>query len=808
MTFWNDVRLAARLLLKDKGVTLPAIVALALGIGANTIVFTIVNAAFLRDLPFQDPDRVVVLGMRSATSGSPAYNLSLPEFEDLREASRTFDGLAAFAERQLDLADETAAAERTTGAYVSANAFELLGRRPVLGRGFRSDDDRPGAEPVVLLGHSLWQTRYQSASDVIGRSVRVNGVPTAVIGVMPEGFAFPDESQLWQPISQLPAGARTSRLPRTIAAFGRLAPGATIDGALADLTIVAQSIAVRNPETNANVFPLVRPFRDRNLTRQLRIVLSMLTGAVAFVLLIGCANVANLLMARAASREREVSLRMSMGASRAMIVRQLLVESLLLAIVAGLAGFGLSIFGVRAFALAVADFIPYWLHFAIDGRVFVFVAAICLGTSILFGLLPAVYTSRTSLVSVLNEAGRSSSGGIRGRRWTSALVTLQMAMTLTLLTGAGLMLRGVMVYFQTETGVDTANLVQLRLSLSGERYATRDQRLAFYRQLHTSLSNPPDLRSTFTSAGPRTGAAVVEMAVEGRANDTSAESRTVSSVLIAPGYFGALGLPIVRGREFTSTDGLPGGVVAIVNERFAAQQFPNEDPTGRRIRAVIRDSNAPAPEWATIVGVVRNVRQQPTGDGFDPVVYIPYARNPVPAATILVRSQRGVASAATQIRSQLRAIDPDLPLFDVMSVDDRLAMSVWERQVFGSMLGAFAVIALVLAAVGLYGVTTYSVSRRTREIGIRVALGAQARQVYWLVSRAASLQVVIGLAIGLLGGLGVATAVQNLQSEITLLDPVTFITSVLMLLFAAVVACLVPAHRATHVDPVAALRSE
>jgi putative ABC transport system permease protein len=805
VTFWNDVRLAARLLLKDRGLTLPAIVALALGIGANTVVFTIVNAAFLRDLPFRDPDRVVVLGERNTVSARVWNNVSQPEFEDWRAAARTFDGLAAFAERPMNLADDASAAEQISGAYVSANAFELLGYVPTLGRGLTADDDRPGAEPVAILSHAIWRARYQSASDVIGRTIRVNGVQARVIGVMPEGFAFPDRAQLWQPMTQLGVESGDPRAQRTMTAFGRLASGVTIAEAQAELTVVGARLATQYPATNANIRPLVEPYRERNLTRPLRIVLSLLTGAVVFVLLIACANVANLLLARSAGREREVSLRMSMGASRALIVRQLLLESLLLAFVAGAVGLIVSAFGVRGFALAVSGVIPFWLDFAMDWRVFTFFAAVCLGTSLLFGLLPAVYTSRTNLVRVLNEAGRGSSSGPRGRRWTSALVTGQLAMTLMLLTGAGLMVRGVMVYFQTDTGISTAGVMQLRLTLSGARYDTADERQAFYRQLEAGLTGTPGMQATFASAVPRVGAAGVTLSIDGRPN-TNPEP--VLSVVVGPSYFDALGIRVLQGRDFTVTDGAPGREVVVINEQLAAQYFPNESPIGQRIRTVARGAIAGEPGWATVVGVVKNVRQLPRGDDFDPVVYSPYTAEPIPAATILARSDRGTSAAATEIRALVSRLDPDLPLFDVMTLDERFATGVLERQIFGTMLGIFAAIALVLAGVGLYSVIAYSVSLTTREIGIRIALGAQATQVYWLVSRAASWQLVVGLTIGLLGSVGVGVAVQNLQSEVRPVDPVTFVSVVGALIVVSLVACLIPARRATRLDPVAALRSE
>jgi predicted permease len=805
VTFWNDVRLAARLLLKDRGFTLPAIVALALGIGANTVVFTIVNAAFLRDLPFRDPDRVVVLGVRNTTNARVSSNVSQPEFQDWRAAAPTFDGLAAFAERSMNLADDATAAEQVPGAYISANAFELLGYVPALGRGLTADDDRQGAEPVAILSYAIWRARYQAAADVIGRTIRVNGVQARVIGVMPEGFAFPDRAQIWQPMTQLEVEPGDPRAQRTVTAFGRLASDVSIEEAQAELTVVGARLARQFPATNANIQPLVEPYRERNLTRPLRIVLSLLTGAVVFVLLIGCANVANLLLARSAAREREVSLRMSMGASRGIIVRQLLIESLLLAFVAGSVGLLMSAFGVRAFALAVSGAIPFWLEFAMDWRVFAFFAAVCLGTSLIFGLLPAVYTSRTNLVRVLNEAGRGSSSGLRGRRWTAALVTGQLAMTMMLLTGAGLMVRGVMVYFRTDTGIDTAGVMQLRLTLSGARYDTADERQAFFRQLEAGLAGTPGMQATFASAVPRVGATGVTLSIDGR---PSADSEPVLSVLVGPGYFGALGIRVLQGRDLDVTDGAPGREAVVINEQLAAQYFPNESPLGQRIRTVARGATDGESGWATIVGVVKNVRQMPRGDDFDPVVYSPYAANPSPAATILARSDRGTSAVATEIRALVTRLDPDLPLFDVMTLDARLASGVLERQIFGTMLGVFAAIALVLAGVGLYSVIAYSVSQTTREIGIRIALGAQAKQVYWLVSRAASRQLAIGLAIGLLGSVGVGVALQNLQSEVRPVDPVTFVAVVATLIVVSLVACLIPARRATRLDPVAALRSE
>jgi putative ABC transport system permease protein len=805
VTVWTDVRLAARLLLKDRGFTLPAIVALALGIGANAVVFTIVNAAFLRDLPFRDPDRVVVLGIRNTASSRVSSNVSQAEFDDWRSAARTFDGLASFAERPMNLADEASAAEQVSGAYVSASAFDLLGYVPTLGRGFTADDDRPGAEPVAILGQAIWRARYQAAAEVVGRTIRVNGVQARVIGVMPERFEFPDRAQLWLPMTQLAVGPGDPRAQRTMTAIGRLASGVTTEEAQADLAVVGARLAKQFPATNANIQPLVEPYRERNLTRPLRIVLSLLTGAVVFVLLIGCANVANLLLARSAGREREVSLRMSMGASRGLIVRQLLIESLLLALVAGALGLIVSGFAVRAFALAVGGAIPFWLDFTMDWRVFAFFAAVCLGTSLLFGLLPAAYTSRTNLVRVLNEVGRGSSSGPRTRRWTAALVTGQLAMTLMLLTGAGLMVRGVMMYFQTDTGIDTAGVMLLRVTLSGSRYDAADQRRAFYGQLETGLAGTPGMQATFASAVPRMGAPGVTLSIDGRANSNP---EPVLSVLVGAGYFGALGIRVLQGRDFDVTDGAPGREAVVVNEQLAAQYFPNESPLGQRIRTVTRGSNTVESPWATIVGVVKNVRQMPRGDGFDPVVYSPYAASPSPAATILARSNRGTAAVVSEIRALVARLDPDLPLFDLMTLDDRLATGVVERQIFGTMLGMFAAIALVLAGVGLYSVIAYSVSQTTREIGIRIALGAQAKQVYWLVSRTAAWQIAVGLAIGLLGSVGVGIVLQNLQSEVRPVDPLTFVFVVGTLIVVSLVACLIPAHRATRLDPVAALRSE
>lgn len=792
----TDLRLGLRLLLKDRWFTVTAALVLALGIAATNTVFTFANGALLRDMPFADPDRVVELG-----------RVSYPDLQDWRAATHTFDGIGAANERPMNLSEEGRPVERWRGSYISANGFALLGRRPQLGRDFRAEDDAPGAAPVVMLGHDVWRVRYHADPAVVGRTIRVNGTLAVVIGVMPPGFEFPLNAKLWQPLAALTRDDRENRQAAVLNGFARLRPDVTRAQAQADLATVTATLARDFPGENRSRRepPAVQAFRS-GIGAPVVAMLAAMIGAVGFVLLIACANVANLLLTRAAGRSREMSVRMSLGATRWRIVRQLLVESLLLALVAGVVALALSAAGISLFWSVVSrvpDPPPFWLQFPMDWRVYAFLAAICLGSAVIFGLAPALHTARTSIVEVLNEAGRGATGHRRSRRWTSALVVGQLALTLVLLTGAGIMMRNLLGLVRMDAGVNTSSLIRMGIDLPAQTYATREQRLLFYRQLDERLATTPGTAASIATAIPLGGAAGATVQIEHDRRDTTSDQRTVSTVTIGPRYFETLGAPIVAGRPLTATDGESGRDAAVVNQRFVDLHFGDGTAIGRRIR-LGADGN-----WLTIVGVAANVRQQPPrDDGFDPVVYLPLASLAPVRAVLLARSASDVATVTAALRAQVQAIDGDLPVVDVRTVDEHLAMQRWGQRVFGSVFVVFAVIALVLAVVGLYAITAYSVAQRTQEIGVRLALGAGTRDVWWLVTRRASGQLALGLLIGGAGAAGVGRVIPAMLAGTSRGDAVTLALVSALLIATGLAACLIPARRAMRLDPVVALRTD
>jgi putative ABC transport system permease protein len=812
MSLWQDVRYAIRLLVKDKWFTLVAAIALALGIGVNNTVFTFVNAVLIRGLPFDDPDRIMSLGTRDARNRD--RGLSYLEFQDWRDGTKAFTGMAAFSGQTMNVSDEGRAPERFGGPYISGNAFRLIGERPILGRDFLPEDDRPGAAPVVILGNGVWKNRYGSDPNVIGRTVKINELPMTVIGVMPEGFKFPVNADLWIPVVHLAGLAQQKRDARNFEVFARLAPGVTIAQAQAELKPIADRLAHDFPETNKDVKPTVMTFNDRYNGGQIKLIFLTLMGAVGFVLLIACANVANLLLARSANRAREISVRVSLGATRFRIVRQLLVESVLLALVSGVLGFGLSIIGIRLFDAAVADVgKPYWIKFTLDGRVFAFLAAICLGTGFVFGLAPALHVSKTDINEVLKEGGRSGSG-LRARRWTSTLIIVELALTLVLLAGAGYMVRSFIVLYQRDVGTETSHLLTMRLQLPNRKYPTPEQRRDFYKRLDDRLSALGNVKaSTITTNPPMGGGNPRLLAVEGREPAPGEQPQTVTQVMIGPRYFETVGLTMVRGRSFNDVDGTPGQANAIVNQRFVAMHFPNEDPIGRRIRLTNDGPGpvgaSPTPTVVTIVGISPTVRQRNFQEVLpDPVVYLPLRSEPPPFAMLMIRTPGDPSALTPAVREEVRVIDPDLPLFGIMTLDAALAQGRWMFQVIGTMFATFAFIALALSAVGLYAVTAYSVSQRTQEIGVRMALGAQAAQVWWLILRGTIIQLVVGLTLGIAGGFGVGKLLSSVLVQSNARDAVTLSSIAVLLTIVSIVACFWPARKATRLDPVCALRYE
>lgn len=819
MGLWQDVQFAARLLVKDKWFTLVACVALALGIGVNATVFTFVNAVLIRGLPFDEPDRIMAL-----SSYDPVRSRDLPvsylDFKDWSAATKTFRGLAAFTGTTMNLSDEGRAPERFSGSYVSGNAFGLIGQAPLLGRDFHPEDDRPGAAPVVLLGHGVWQNRYGRDPSLVGRTIRVNDVPSVVVGVMPEGFKFPMNADVWQPLATIANLEEQKRNARSFQVFGRLVPDIPVAQASAEMLAIGQRLAQDHPDTNKDIQPKVQTFNQRFNGGPIRAVFLSLMGAVGFVLLIACANVANLLLARSAQRSREISVRVSLGANRWRIVRQLLVESVLLAIISGMLGLALANVGIRLFDAATQDVgKPYWIQFTMDGTVVAFFAAVCLGTGILFGLAPALHVARTDVNEVLKEGGRSGSAGIRVRRWSGVLVIGELALTLALLAGAGFMVRNFLTMYRMDLGIDTSRLLAMSLALPERKYPSIEQRLAFYDRLEERLRSNPRFRAVSVASNlPMQGGFPRRLAVEGRPERPGEQPPTVTMLTIDPHYFETIGLPLLRGRGFTPTDGSPGQESAIINTRFAQMHFPTEEPIGRRITLTIDLAGGAPPAGgipvavtATIVGITPNVRQRNFQEAeTDPVAYLPYRMDPRGFMSLIARSDGDPNALTPLLREEVRAVDADLPLFNIRTMDQNLAQVRWPFRIFGTMFAIFAGIALVLSAVGLYAVTAYSVTQRTSEIGVRIALGAQSTEVMSLFLRRAFFHLAIGLTLGLAGAFGVGKIFESTQLlvQTTAQDPVTIGTIAMLLAVVAVAACLWPARRATQLDPVLALRRE
>jgi len=755
----------------------------------------------LRGLPVEQPDRIVGFNL-----GDRPLNASYRDIDDWR-AARSFADLAAYSGSTMTTGDEGRSPTVFPGAYISANAFGLLGERPMLGRGFLPADDRPGAPAVVILGYQVWSGQYVSDPSIVGKTIRVNALPAIVVGVMPSGFRFPMVQDIWQPLGAMPRLVSDRRAVRTLSVFGRLAAGVSIRQAQAELNTIAERLAREHPDTNQDFRPVVVPYTGTSNHP----IFIALFGAMGFVLLIACANVANLLLARSARRSREICIRASLGATRWRIVRQLLGESVLLALAAGALGLALSTAAVKWFSNIVEGInFPYWYsdRWTMDERVFAFVASICVATVFLFGLLPALHLSRSNLSQGLKDGGRSGTAGPGARRWTSALLIAQLAFTVVLLSGAGLMVRSLWQLFEADRIVDTRNLFRVSMRLPPAKYPGAAERLALYGKLEEQLTGlPPIASATVATAVPFIGAPQWRMAVDGA--PASAGEQLLSVALIAAGttYFDTLGLGLVRGRSFTNRDGMPGYESAIVNQRLSEMFFANENPVGRRIRLVNPNASAsPVEITATIVGVAQTVRHNFFND-IDPAVYVPYRANPSPAM-LLVRGRANEAAATAAVREQIRQIDPDIGVFGITPAERDKTQSRWGNTVFGTMIAVFAGVALVLAAVGLYAVTAYGVTQRTQEIGVRMALGAEASAVVWLFVRGALMPLAVGLALGLAGGFGVGRLLRSMLVLTSPTDPATFATIAFMLIVVTLVACLWPARRAADLDPVLALRTE
>jgi predicted permease len=813
MDLWHDVRYAVRRLMEARWFTLAAVTALSLGIGANTTVFTIVNAILLRGLPFPDGDRIMAVSTRGEQGQE--LGVSLPDLEDLRDQASTLEGLSGHLNSSVNLSDDEQVPERVQGAYVTANFFDIVGEQPVLGRGFRADDDVPGADPVILIGYATWQIRYAGDPDVLGRTVRANSLPATIVGVMAPNMRFPQNTELWIPQANLPAASDTgNRGARQFNVTGVLAPGATLAQTREEMAGIGTRLAEAYPETNADLGPYVESFQEDAAGGEIRVVMLALMGAVVFVLLIACANVANLLLARSAERAKEIAVRLSLGATRGRVVRQLLVESLLIAVIAGALGLVLALGGIRWFdTVTSGDAIgkPYWMVFSLDPVVFGYMAAVCLGTAVMFGLAPALHVSGTDVNEVLKEGTRGGSGGLRTRRWTATLIVAEVALTLVLLSGAGFMMRSFMSLYTLDLGIETAGLMTSQIYLPLTKYPDAPGQLAVYDDLLGRLEGESALQgSALTTALPLGGGNGLGVEMDGRAAEPGDTRPLVTRLSVSEGYFGVLGLELLQGRSFTRDDGLPGSEVAVVNQRFVDLHLPDGDALGRRVRLAPGGATVPADApWVTVVGVVPNVRQGNLQDiETDPVAYVPLRQAANRQVVLLARSSQDEAAVTTALREAMRAAEPDLALDNTVTLESRLALERWPFRVFGTLFAVFAAIALTLSAVGLYSVTSHSVVQRVREFGIRSSLGAEPRAISWLALRRVLGYLAVGVPLGGVGAYGAGRVLESLLVQTSPSDPVTIGGVLVVMIAVAMLACLLPARRAARIDPMVALRTE
>ena len=804
----QDLRFAARLMRRDRWFSAAAIAAIALGIGANTMGFTIVNAAFFRGFGFDEGDRLLALSWRPESGRR--MRASVPEFEDWQQA-RSFAGIAGYTFGAMNISDDHAPPEQTQGAWVTANHFDVLRQPPTLGRAFLPGDDRPGAAPTVIIGHEIWTNRFASDPHVAGRVLRINGRPATIVGVMPERMKFPDNAELWVPF--IPTDAQLARDVRVLNLFGRLADGVSTGQAATEVDGLAQRWrAVHRDDTKGLIGAQVETFGERFLGGAARPMFITVMGAVVFVLLIACANVANLLLSRAMYRGREVALRYSLGATRWRIVRQLLIESIALAGLGGAAGFALATYGIGVFDAAVqTSQPPYWLRFTVDYQVLLYVVAICVVTGVLFGLAPALQIARDSQYDALKDGTRAAIGNRRSARFGTGLIVGELALTVVLLCGAGLMLRSFMALYASEPGFDVDGLVRMRMQLPQSKYGTADARRQFFEQLQPQLDAIPGVQSAaIATSVPPLDDEEQRYEIEGRSY--ADETRPfVATVTIAAGYFDVLGVPMKRGRTFSDRDGSPGAENVVISDAFATRHFAHEDPVGRRIRFIARDSDptASAEPWRTIVGVAAPMLQGSPEEAFrSPVVYVPLREAAPGTVSIVIRSGLPPATVMRAVRRVVQTIDVDQPVFTVETIADVMANERLLYRIFATLFAVLAGIGLLLSAVGVYGVMAYTVTQRTQEIGIRMAIGARRSDVLWLFLRRAILQIALGLLLGLPAALGLAGLARFRLVEIEPSDPVTMIAITCVLVTVAITACALPVRKATQVNPVVALRAD
>ena len=803
--YLRDVRYAVRMLIRNPGFTLVAVLALALGIGANTAIFSVVNSLLLRPLPYKTPERLVTLWQDFRARGGPEREWASPDdFYDWRDKNKVFDHVSAVTGWGSTLTG-VGEPEDLIGAAVSHDTFSLLGIEPARGRSFQQEEDQPGAERVVVLSHRLWSRRFNSDPDLLGKSVTLGGEAFTVIGIMPPGFTMPlaPNSELWRALRPV-LGPRCGRGCLTIRVLARLNPDATIDRARSEMSALAADLGEEYPQTNKGVGMTIVGLQEQ-IVGQFKTALLVLLAAVALVLLIACANVASLLLARASAREKEFAIRSALGANRRRLMRQLLTESVLLSLTGGALGLLLAFWMVDALKALSPQGTPRVSEINIDLPVLGFTCAVALLTGLAFGLVPALQTSKPNLNQTLKE-GRGTGDATRRSGLRSALVISEIALAMMLLIGAGLLLKSFVNLMNVDPGFRPANVLTMSVVLPRTRYAERSRCSSFYAQLLERIDRLPGVESTgATSSLPLSGGGTdSDFVIEGRPQAGPGEEPAAWYSSVTPAYFKTMGIRLIKGRVFTEQDRPDSTPAIIITEAMAKRYFPDEEPLGRRIGNPGGDKT----DWREIVGVVADVKQFGLDTDARPTMYLPHGQSPARGMSLTVRTASDPLRIVDEVRRQVSDLDGNLAVSNILTMDQLVSQSVSDPRFILVLLVSFAGLALLLAAVGIYGLISYSVTQRTHEIGLRMALGAEASDVLRLVVGHGALLALIGVGAGILGAFALTRLMSSLLFGVNATDPAIFGLIGLLLMGVALAASFIPARRATRVDPMIALRCE
>jgi putative ABC transport system permease protein len=803
-TLMQDVRFALRTLTKAPLFTTLCVLCLSVGIGLNANIYSAVYAVFQRPFPYADPDRLVAIEERNTKRGFDNQTMPFETFQDLQQQTTAFEQIAAISYRSISITDGDEPV-RLQGELISWNLFRMLGVRPHLGRAFRPDEDVPGAPGAIILGYGVWVKRYGADSSIIGRTLPVNGAPHTVVGVMPKGFMFPEREEAWVPIvPRLDGHARDNHEAQV---FGRLKQDADLETASSQLAAVSARVATLFPEAQGNWKAIVKPIRDTFIDKDTKLVIAAMMGAVTFVLLIACANVANLLLARATSRGREIAVRSALGAGKRRIIRQLLTESILLALIACPLGIGIAYWLLDVIIASIPEGdLPYYFVFEINGPVLLYTVGIALLTGLIFGLAPAFQAARGNLQAALKDGGRGSGTGGARQRLRTALAISEVALSMVLLVGAALFVRSFLNLQTKSGGIETSNVMTLRFFMTGERYDSARALGARVEDVVRRVEALPGVVSATASnqiplGGGGSGG---QLEIEGKPVVNRADAPFVIWTGVTGHWFATLGVPLTAGRALDDAEARTKSTVAVINTTMAKQFWPGGDPLGHRFKLVGDTTNT----WLTVVGVYRDYQPSNLDERIIPNFVVSYPRLPTRNTGLMIRTKGDPAQITSAARKAIRESDPTLPVFDARSMEEVRKLGFWSQRLFGWMFAMFGIVALVLASVGVYGVIAYGVTQRTQEIGVRVALGAQPADVIKLVLRNGAILALTGIAIGLVGAFALTRVIKSLLTDVSSTDPLSFIGVTLFLAAVALLASYVPARRATKVDPLTALRSE